>query len=210
VVTPPDGAEWVEAFDWGYTQPACWLALFQVGDNHWHCARAVKQTKLEPESWARLIREQRAELGYTRPKYCVADPKIFSEDRGESIAETLARHGVRCVRATNRRSDSEREMGWPRVAAWFRPDPDTGTPWLTFDPEDAAYPVRTIPALLADPHNPEDVDTTLDDHAADAVRYFCMSRPPLAKAPRPVRATVPALSPAWFRSQAHIAPGVLG
>jgi phage terminase large subunit len=221
VLEAPDGAEWVEAFDWGYTQPAVWGAFVHVGDNHWHCPLALKQTKLEPEAWAALIRDARNTLGYARPKYAVADPKIFSEDRGESIADTFRRHKVVFTRAVNRRSDSEREMGWPRLASWFRFDPATvvqddggrvvaGLPWLTFDPDGASYLVRTIPALLADPHNPEDVDTTLDDHGADMCRYFAMSRPPLAKAPRPTQAIAEALSPAWFRKRNEIAPGVLG
>ena len=220
-LTPHEGAQWVEAFDWGYTQPSCWLAAWHVGDNHWHVQRAIKWTKLEPEDAAAVIREARAELGYTKPAGAVADPKIFSEDRGESIADTFARFGVRFTRATNRRTDSERHMGWPRLAAWFRMDPATvtknaqgdivdGTPWLTFDPDQAGYLVRTIPALLADPHNPEDVDTTLDDHGADALRYWAMSRPPLARAP--VRSAPPAevLSPAWFRARQSVTPGVLG
>jgi phage terminase large subunit len=220
VVDTPDGAEWVEAFDWGYTQPACWGAFVHVGDNHWHCPLVLKQTKLEPEDWAALIHDARLTLGYTRPKYAVADPKIFSEDRGESIADTFARHGIRFQRAVNRRSDSEREMGWPRLASWFRFDPASvvqnsagdvlaGMPWLTFDPDGASYLVRTIPSLLADPHNPEDVDTSLDDHGADMCRYFAMSRPPLAKIPRPPQAMAEVLSPAWFRKRNAVTPGVL-
>ena len=210
VLQPHPGAEWVEAMDWGYTQPACWGAFFHVGDNHWHCQMAVKWTKYEPETAAQLIREARAGLGYSRPKYAVADPKMFSQDRGESIAETFGRHGVRLTPATNRRADSEREMGWPRLASWFRPDPETGVPWLTFDPEQAAYLVRTIPALLADPHNPEDVDTSLDDHGADMTRYFVMSRPPLARRGRPIPPQASPLSPAWFRARHTIEAGVLG
>lgn len=215
-LTPHAGAEWVEAFDWGYTQPACWGAFWHVGDNHWHCQMAIKQNKLEPQEWAALIKEKRAELGYQRPKYAVADPKIFSEDRGESIAETFARHGVRFLRASNRRADSEREMGWPRLGSWFRLDAETvradgsGVPWLTFDPDLAAYPVRSIPALLADPHNPEDVDTSLDDHAADMCRYFVMSRPPLARTVHVPRPTAPVFSPDWLRSRTAASPGLLG
>lgn len=37
--------------------------------------------------------------------------------------------------------------------------------------------IRTVPALLYDPMNAEDVDTRQEDHAADESRYFCMSRP---------------------------------
>jgi hypothetical protein len=37
--------------------------------------------------------------------------------------------------------------------------------------------IRTIPMLQHDPDKPEDLDTPSEDHAADDVRYACMSRP---------------------------------
>ena len=37
--------------------------------------------------------------------------------------------------------------------------------------------IRTLPALQHDAARPEDVDTNGEDHAADEIRYACMSRP---------------------------------
>ena len=37
--------------------------------------------------------------------------------------------------------------------------------------------IRTLPLLPYDKNNPEDVDTHAEDHAYDALRYGCMSRP---------------------------------
>jgi hypothetical protein len=37
--------------------------------------------------------------------------------------------------------------------------------------------IRTLGVLPTDDKNPEDVDTTSEDHAYDALRYGCMSRP---------------------------------
>ena len=37
--------------------------------------------------------------------------------------------------------------------------------------------VRTLGMLPTDDKNPEDVDTHAEDHAYDALRYGCMSRP---------------------------------
>ena len=47
--------------------------------------------------------------------------------------------------------------------------------------------IRTIPLLLYDAHRPEDIDTDLEDHVADEVRYFCMMRPmkPIQKQQQP-------------------------
>jgi hypothetical protein len=37
--------------------------------------------------------------------------------------------------------------------------------------------IRTIPILQYDDHRPEDLNTEGEDHVADEVRYFLMSRP---------------------------------
>ena len=37
--------------------------------------------------------------------------------------------------------------------------------------------IRTLSSLPTDDKNPEDVDTNAEDHAYDALRYGCMSRP---------------------------------
>ena len=38
--------------------------------------------------------------------------------------------------------------------------------------------IRTIPLLMFSKTNPEDLDTSAEDHVADEWRYFCMDRPP--------------------------------
>jgi nitrate reductase beta subunit len=37
--------------------------------------------------------------------------------------------------------------------------------------------IRTIPLMMYDEHKVEDLDSDLEDHACDEVRYFCMMRP---------------------------------
>jgi len=37
--------------------------------------------------------------------------------------------------------------------------------------------LRTFPTLPIDDNNPEDINTHVEDHAYDALRYGCMSRP---------------------------------
>ena len=37
--------------------------------------------------------------------------------------------------------------------------------------------IRTIPLMMYSDKKPEDIDTDLEDHVADEVRYMCMSRP---------------------------------
>jgi hypothetical protein len=40
--------------------------------------------------------------------------------------------------------------------------------------------IRTVPLLRHDPDRPEDLDTQMEDHAADETRYACLSRPYVA------------------------------
>ena len=44
--------------------------------------------------------------------------------------------------------------------------------------------IRTLPLLQHDPDRPEDLDTTMEDHAADELRYACLSRPYVPARPR--------------------------
>ena len=43
--------------------------------------------------------------------------------------------------------------------------------------------IRTLPAMQHDQNNPEDLNTSMEDHAVDSVRYGCMSRPYVAGKP---------------------------
>jgi len=48
--------------------------------------------------------------------------------------------------------------------------------------------IRTFPAVQHDPTKPEDIDTSSEDHALDALRYGCMSRPWTTEVPKPKEA----------------------
>jgi hypothetical protein len=37
--------------------------------------------------------------------------------------------------------------------------------------------IRTLPAMVQDKNDPDDLDSSKDDHACDALRYGAMSRP---------------------------------
>ena len=144
---------------------------------------------MEPPEVAQFIKEVRKTLGYDAPRAAYGDPSMDAEMKGESLFETFRQPGndIYWQPAINRRwkqptvSTAVKEMGWPRLGAWFRPDPLTGVPWLTFDPDHAAYFLRSIAALQASKTNAEDVNTDSDDHAADVCRYFAHSRPPVQR-----------------------------
>lgn len=104
------------------------------------------------------------------------DPAMFAEDGGPSIAERMRRFSkLALVPADNKRVARLGALGgWDQVRARLKGDGDV--PGL-FIFSTCTEIIRTLPMLQHDTHRPEDVDTEGEDHAADALRYGCMSRP---------------------------------
>ena len=65
--------------------------------------------------------------------------------------------------------------GWMQVHYRMAFD-DNGYPMMYVFSNCKAF-IRTIPLQMYDEHKPEDMDSTLEDHVADEVRYMCMDRP---------------------------------
>jgi phage terminase large subunit len=102
----------------------------------------------------------------------IGDPSMWNADghSGEDYAETFSHHGVHLLKA-----DNSRTLGWGRLRHWFQLAPD-GRPWMMFHPR-CETTIRTIPSLIRDKKDPDDVDTTCEDHPADCLRYGAMARP---------------------------------
>lgn len=102
-----------------------------------------------------------------RVSYGLADPSIFIEDGGPSIAEMMLGAGCQWGRA-----DNKRIAGWEQMHVRFQSEP----PGLYFL-ETCEHTIRTISTLQHDEGKPEDLDTEGEDHAADETRYACNSHP---------------------------------
>lgn len=119
--------------------------------------------------------------------YGVLDPAAFSQDGGPSIAErmmqgTSGKNGSTFKPADNKRVAGRGAMGgWDQLRSRLDGDED-GRPMLYFF-ETCIHAIRTIPALMHDENRPEDLNSDMEDHPADEVRYACMSRPWLKAAP---------------------------
>lgn len=102
-----------------------------------------------------------------------ADPSMWKEDGGPSIIERMIKsHQVRF-----RPADNTRVTGWQQMysrLAWE--DVDDGQAML-FVTENCTDWWRTVPPLQHDEHKMEDINSDLEDHVADDVRYACMARP---------------------------------
>ena len=71
--------------------------------------------------------------------------------------------------------------GWDTMRARMKGDEDGRPMVVCFST--CVDSIRTIPALQHDMMRPEDLNTHMEDHAADEWRYGCMSRPYTTKTP---------------------------
>jgi hypothetical protein len=161
--------------DWGWNSPGCVLFWLCLADGHFHIISEIKFQRKNAFELGDMVKKRVAALGVGRLRYVAADPAIWQHTgagKGESIAETLSR---RPISLPMKKSDNDRLNGWQRVHELLGTAPD-GRPWLTVD-ESCTYLRRTIPAAVSDKADAENVDTNIDDHALDALRYGAMSRP---------------------------------
>ena len=176
----PDGWKIYRSFDWGYNKPfSCgWWAVDYEGIAYrilelYGCTKTpnegVKWTP--PKVFSEIARIER-EHRWLKGKHItgIADPAIWNAETGKSIAEVAADHGVFFTKG-----DHERIAGWMQVHYRLAFD-DNGFPMMYVFSNCKAF-IRTIPLLQYDEHKPEDLDSDGEDHCADEVRYFCMSRP---------------------------------
>lgn len=135
--------------------------------------------RLYAEEVAAILKEKEAG---EKVSYGVADPAMFSQDGGPSIAERMMREDVMFRRGDNARVQRGGHMGgWDQMRG--RLVGADGVPML-YAFATCTDSIRTIPALQHDPDKPEDLDTDAEDHAADEWRYACMSRPWVKDVPK--------------------------
>jgi hypothetical protein len=118
--------------------------------------------------------------------YGVLDLSAYAQSGGPSIAEMVRRidgnSGPRFRPADNSRVGKlGAASGWMAPRARLK---GNGEQPMLFVFSACKAPIRTLPLLQHDPDRPEDLDTQMEDHAADETRYACLLRPYLAP-PKP-------------------------
>ena len=109
----------------------------------------------------------------------VADPAIFNESQGESIAQMQEKYPYF---VTWRPGDHTRIAGKMQLHYRLAFDAEGRPMFQVFDT--CRHFIRTIPNLVYDESNVEDIDTTQEDHIYDECRYVLMENP---ISPRQVR-----------------------
>ena len=100
----------------------------------------------------------------------VADPSIWDSSRGESVAETAEKYGIYFTPG-----DNERLAGWMMVRNYLQFNKQGYPRMYVFS--NCAAARRTFPLMLFSEKRVEDLDSDLEDHCLDDIRYICMSRP---------------------------------
>lgn len=100
----------------------------------------------------------------------VADPSIWDGSKGISVAEEADKHQLWFDKGIN-----DRVAGWMQIHERMKFDENGKAMLYIF--ENCKHAIRTIPLMMYDEHKPEDLDTDLEDHISDMIRYFCMMRP---------------------------------
>ena len=116
--------------------------------------------------------EQNDPLLRGRVIHGVADPAIFDESRGESIAAMMERspHFLHWQPGDHTRLAGKMQFHY-RLR--FAPD---GRPMLQVF-SSCKHFIRTLPNLVYDESNVEDIDTRQEDHIYDECRYVLMEHP---------------------------------
>ena len=167
----PKGWYKFRAADWGYSSPACvlWFAV-DYNNNLW-LYRELYVQKITADIFARKVLELEHQ-DYIN--YGVLDSSTWAKrgDVGPSIAETMIRNG--CRWRPSDRSPKSRINGKLEIHKRLMiTDKEPGIRVF----KTCKNLVRTLSTLPLDKSNQEDVDTHAEDHAYDALRYGCMSRP---------------------------------
>jgi hypothetical protein len=167
----PNGWYKFRAADWGYSSPACvlWIAV-DYNNNLW-VYRELYTSKVTADHFARQVLElEHGEYIH----YGVLDVSTWAKrgDVGPSIAETMIQQG--CRWRPSDRSPKSRING--KLEIHKRLKVNDNEPGIRIF-KSCHNLIRTLSTLPTDKNNPEDVDTHAEDHAYDALRYGCMSRP---------------------------------
>ncbi len=183
---PPEEWRYYRSFDWGYAKPfSCgWWAVDREGiayriHEYYGCKKGEPDKGLQmrdSDVFAEIARAEREHPFLKRRQFIgVADPAIWDRQTGESRADVAAKHGIYFTKG-----DNKRIAGWAQLHERLHFD-ERGVPRMYIFNTCKDF-IRTFPALQYDEHKVEDVDTSMEDHAADEARYFCMMNP---VAPRP-------------------------
>ena len=171
----------MRSYDFGYNKPfslGYWAVdydgvLYRIMEMYGCTQTPDEGVKWSPDEQFRRISEFERQHPWLKGRKIVdsvADPAIWDSSRGESIADTAAKYGIYFTPG-----DNQRIPGWMQVHYRLQFDENGYARMYVFNNCKAF--IRTMPLMMYSETHPEDLDTKLEDHCPDEVRYMCMSRP---------------------------------
>lgn len=173
----PDTWKLLRGFDWGYSKPFSvgWYAvdhdgrMYRIRELYGCTKQANEGVKWTPQQVAERIREIEESDINLKGKYIrgIADPAIFEESKGESIARMMERAHVYWEPGDHKRIPG-------KMQCHYRLTFDENKIPMFYVFRTCTEFVRTIPLLMYDENKVEDIDTDMEDHIYDEWRYVCM------------------------------------
>ena len=170
--------------DWGYSRPFS-VHWYAIGDSReMYCIREYygctgepnKGVQMEPTAVAQKMREIESEDPNLKGRKIlrVGDPAIWASQGTESIGALMERERVYFDKGNHDRINGKMQCHH-RLAF-----DDKGFPMFQVF-NTCKHFIRTVPNLVYDETNVEDIDTDGEDHIYDEWRYVCMKNPIAAR-----------------------------
>ncbi|MFZ3046294.1 MAG: hypothetical protein WA151_10295, partial [Desulfatirhabdiaceae bacterium] len=193
----PSGAPLYMTFDWGYGKPFSvgWWWVDLEGRvyrfSEWYGASGIDEgMRINDPDIALGIKEREQKLSINdRPIIRLAGPDCWNKKpdykgggQGPSTAETFAQHKIFLTPGDASRNLKIRQFR--SRLSYKLTDEGCLEQWpMMMIYRGCKDFIRTIPALVMDEDNPEDIDTDMEDHVYDEACHICMARPITQLAP---------------------------
>ena len=169
----------VGGMDWGRAKPFAFNLATVTKEEYEEITFYRTRTFLEvygteknPEEWSNEIKKELKRFGFSLDDiaWVRADPKIFAkgDDNSVSIRDQFKNADSRW--SVIKPANNDRINGWSVMHNWLSSAPD-GLPYWQIT-ENCQNLIRTLPELVHDENQVEDVDSDGEDHSGDANRYM--------------------------------------
>jgi hypothetical protein len=166
-------------YDWGFRSPfaAVWGAVSSGRDDKgnevpYPKGAIVIYREMHGKGIDNIQQAERiASASVGENVHAAADPSIFNNQGGPSIADQFHTVFAKYKHPNFRQADNDRLSGWSQIRQRL-----VAKPALLYITTNCPGLLEALPSLAIDKRRPEDVDTEGNDHLPDALRYLCKER----------------------------------
>lgn len=174
VIPPTTPDSWhikIAAMDWGFSD----RSMCVIG---WYFYDPMREEWVKWQEFAEnqlidsaIVQRYKFMTGGHKLEFVSGDQSMFYDadsKYGKSRGQFFKDAGMPLEPASR-----DRIAGWQALREFLAVNPRTGRPRLRIC-SNCSYTIKTLPGLVHDPDDPEDLDTEGTDHAADEMRYFAI------------------------------------